>query len=420
MIFRPLLICLFVCIAVARVHSQSYVEFYEAGMKAGGEGDNENYLANMAMADSLRPLHPVILFRLGSALVLNQQMEKGIETLKKSLMLNARLPLETDEALSGLRNTPGFDMLLDFRDSLLKPVESSQIAFALEEKDLHPEGIAYDPESRKWYISSVHKRKIVTRDNQGEVGEFKKSGEDGLMAVMGMAADLSKRLLWVTSVPAKEMQDQENTGPAAVLSFDLDNGNLKTKYIAGDTLEHWFGDLAVDSRGRVFITDSFTNLIYIIENGSMSPWLDTSPAIGNIQGIVVSGRHLIVSDYLSSIYRIDMSDKSIQKIINPFPELILKGTDGLMEENNELYLTINGQVPNSLIRLTYDVKLFKITNYQVKDKNHSSYGEPTLGTITGDRLYYIANSPWGAYAGDSQLDSTKYDPPRILMLDLNR
>jgi hypothetical protein len=59
-------------------------------------------------------------------------------------------------------------------------VVHSTRAFALKERDLAPEGIAYDPVDRKFYMSSVSKRKIVCVSGGGIITDFKRPEQDGL------------------------------------------------------------------------------------------------------------------------------------------------------------------------------------------------------------------------------------------------
>jgi sugar lactone lactonase YvrE len=76
----------------------------------------------------------------------------------------------------------------------------SELAFMLSETDLIPEGIAYDPLDRAFFLSSLHKRKVVrvrlrTRGASPMVEEFTAPGQDGLYSTLGMKIDAERRVL---------------------------------------------------------------------------------------------------------------------------------------------------------------------------------------------------------------------------------
>src|SRR5882762_11191566 len=69
-----------------------------------------------------------------------------------------------------------------------------EIAFRLSEKDLIPEGIAFDPLTKSFYVSSINKRKIVKVDETGSVSDFISSRQDGIGEVLGLKVAQGK--LW--------------------------------------------------------------------------------------------------------------------------------------------------------------------------------------------------------------------------------
>ena len=73
------------------------------------------------------------------------------------------------------------------------------ILTTLEERDLIPEGTAYDPVTEQVFISSMYKRKIVAIRNDGSHYDFAKEASDDLWATFGMEVDPLRRKLWVIS-----------------------------------------------------------------------------------------------------------------------------------------------------------------------------------------------------------------------------
>jgi hypothetical protein len=106
----------------------------------------------------------------------------------------------------------------------------SRIAFTIPEKDLIPEGIAYDPVTKSFFVSSTHKRKIVRVDAGGRCTDFTSEAQEGLAGVVGMRVDARRRLLWAVSSDAGEDMPMKNMVAAerdrsAVFKYDLRTGN---------------------------------------------------------------------------------------------------------------------------------------------------------------------------------------------------
>lgn len=77
------------------------------------------------------------------------------------------------------------------------PAQEAEIAFRIAEKDLIPEGIAFDPDSKSFFVSSIHKNKIIRIDERNKVTDFIKSGKEGIGQALGMKVSDGK--LWVCS-----------------------------------------------------------------------------------------------------------------------------------------------------------------------------------------------------------------------------
>ena len=64
--------------------------------------------------------------------------------------------------------------------------QSAEIAFRIVEKDLIPEGITYDPSTKFFYIGSINKRKIVRKNETGNVSDFISPKQEGIGEVLGL------------------------------------------------------------------------------------------------------------------------------------------------------------------------------------------------------------------------------------------
>ena len=98
-------------------------------------------------------------------------------------------------------------MLLCLFLLLLTVPPPAEVAFRIADPDLIPEGIAYDPKTRTFFVGSTFKRKIVAVDAAGRARDFTTEAQDGIFGVLGLRVDADRRILWAISAPATTVQD---------------------------------------------------------------------------------------------------------------------------------------------------------------------------------------------------------------------
>ena len=290
------------------------------------------YLADLRQASELRPNHPRLLYNLAGAYALNGKTDESLALINRIIAMGLYFPFERDDDFKSL----GPDMMKQIMASAGKnkaAVNASTRAFTLPDKELITEGIAHDPVSGKFFVSSIHKGKIVSIDKNGTVSDFS-SPNDGLWSVSGMKVDARRRILWAstTAFPQRAGHSASDEGKAGVFKYDLATGKLLNKYLLPNTTErHALGDLTVDKTGRVYATDSVAPVIYTIAPGgnSLEVFL-RDPVFNSLQGLAFTKdeKILYVADYSKGIFRVDMPSKTITQI-KPSQNVVLLGIDGL-------------------------------------------------------------------------------------------
>lgn len=139
--------------------------------------------------------------------------------------------------------------------------------FVIHEKDLIPEGLAFDKRSNIIYVGSTHKRKIIQIDQFGNVSDFIPSELDDLWSPIGMEVDEERDMLWVNMAHANEVlplmhPDTTRDWMTGVAVFKIGNKKLIESYILDSA--GFFNDLTIAKNGDVYITDSRNNSIYKI------------------------------------------------------------------------------------------------------------------------------------------------------------
>jgi hypothetical protein len=147
------------------------------------------------------PGDPAALFSLAMDYAAIGDKTKAIELLEEMSLAHAGLDPQAPAGrpFVSMENDPRFLALIGKIQKENSPIIRSNEAFVLEERDLAPEGIAYDAVDHKFYISSISKRKIVVVGKDGIAADFKQSGQDGLGETLGMKVDAKRRFLSVVS-----------------------------------------------------------------------------------------------------------------------------------------------------------------------------------------------------------------------------
>jgi tetratricopeptide (TPR) repeat protein len=395
-------------IGVSSAVSQELQQYYAAATAAYESKDFEAFYQNIVEANKLHPYHQVILYRLGIAATHVNKPEEALSALRKAIHIDASFDLDTDD-FESLRNTVGFQELLNLQQELRKIEIRSDTAFSINDHGAHIESIAVDDSHGEFYFASIHKKKIIKRDKNGQLSDFTQSGEYGLSAVFDLQVDVKNNILWACASPMPEMEDYDSTQHSALFKLNLKTGALIAKYETKGVASSVFGDLTLNTKGQAFVSDGKTNTIFMSDEKTktLQPYF-TSEEFWNIQGITFSSddRYLFIADYIKGPYRLDTSNKELIKLGMDIDHS-LKGIDGLLYYNNSLIAIQNGVTPNRVTQYALNQSLSKINHASIIDKKHPAFGEPTMGCLYGNRLYYVANSLWGAYNKNFELEPEK-------------
>jgi WD40 repeat protein len=397
-----------------------------AEKKAAAEYRAKNFpgfLENMIEADRLRPNHPRLIYNLADAYALNGKDVEATKQLIHLAGMGLYFEPEKDEDFKSIENAVLFKFALAEFAKNKQPAGNSVKAFSLPEKELITEGIAYDPDTGRFFVSSIHQRKIVVREKDGTVKDFS-SPSDGLYSVLGMKVDAGHRILWACSSAFPQMKGfaADDNGRAGIFKYDLKTGKLLNKHLLwNDTGKHALGDLTLAKNGDVYASDSISPTIYKISaktGGKLEVFL-TSDRFVSLQGLTFSPdeKYLFAADYSLGFFRIDMKDKSILQLSNPSASAVL-GVDGIYFYKNSLLAIQNGIDPQRVMQFPLNTSLTEVTGSKLLAANQADFNEPTLGVLSDDEFYFIANSQWEAVNDKGELDGSKLREPVILKIKL--
>ena len=388
------------CFVITSLQAQELQKFYSDAMAAYKNKDYGRFYDNIKGAYNLRPTHQGILYQLGIASALTNHPKEAIESLKKAVLMNADFKLEGISDFNGIKDTKEFKGLLALQKEWQTPTVNSQVAFTIKDRSLHTEGIEYDASHKTFYLGSIHKRKIIKVTPDGTATDFCPSALNGMTSIFGIKVNSKENLLWACAAPMQEMENYDSTARSAIFKFELSSGKLIQKYemplIAKSNV---LGDLIIDKKGKVFVSDSQGNTIYAIneKTNKIEPFY-TSSEFSNLQGFAFSSddKYMFIADYMKSVYRLTLKTKELIEITSSV-DVALKGIDGLYFYENSLIAIQNGVAPLRCVRYYLNKDLSDINKFEIIDRKHPNFNEPTLGVIDGKNFYYIANSQWGGY-----------------------
>ena len=426
MIIRTLLLsllatCHITVFAQTADQMRSASEAEQAAIKAYRAKNKHEFLVQIAKANADIPNHPRLIYNLAVAKTLNGLKTEALDSLERLAKMGLSYAFEQNEDLKPLYETERFKAILSQTARNRSPINASEKLFEVGDKELIAESVAYDPKSGSYFVGSVHQRKIIEIGKDGMQTDYSRP-EDGLWSVLGIRVDPVRGYLWAASSAVPQMKGfkESEKGRAGIFKYDLRTRKLLRTFLLPTGEPHLLGDLAIDVKGDVYATDSVSPSIYKLDlqKGEMSLFL-TSDRFSSLQGIAFGKQNaeLIVADYSKGIFRIDLVSKVITQI-KPAVNITLLGIDGLYYYQGHLVAIQNGVNPNRVIRLELGGN--EITETLILEANHPDFMEPTLGTLIGDDLIYVANSQWPLVNEQAELRLDKLRPTVILKLNLKK
>jgi sugar lactone lactonase YvrE len=384
-----------------------FVDRFKAATAAYEAKDYARMETELRAALLLRPAHPTASYNLAAALALRGERGKAVAVLDTLADAGLVFDPAADADFAALKGDREFTSVRRAFARNGKPRGEAARAFRLRSTTFIPEGIAWDPKRRHFYLGSVHERRIqkVLRDDS-EV-DFIKPGA-GLWAVFGMAVDSRRDLLWVASAAVPEMRDAApaELGRSALLAYDLESREQKHRFVLDDGPgPHALGDLVVLRDGTVYASDSRAGMLYALDPASGKFTAATKPGeLSSPQGLVLSRdrRALYVADYTQGLYRFDLESRALTRL-EADPEVCVYGIDGLALHDDALIAIQNGIRPHRVVRLRLSDRGRRVASARVLAASLREFEEPTLGAVVDDDFYFIANSQWNRFDKDHKL-----------------
>jgi hypothetical protein len=412
--FLPLAVSLVGILSLAlAAHPQEKEKEQVKGVLAE-PADAAQVRGQIALLEELKSAVPgrgAVPFLLSIAKLHLGETREALELLKKSMAMKEGFDPSGDPAFLGLKGTKEFDDLVEQVHRDFPAVARARLAFVTEEKDLIPEGLAYDQKRNLFYLSSLNRRKIVKIDSEGRISDFVPGDRYGLLPSLGIRLDPTDGTVWADTF--------EDAGRTELVHFDA-SGILLDRFAPKDGAKHGFNDLVVCRNGEVITTDSLSNQVYRFDPRlkAFAPlWVYRPLFYPNGIALADDDRTIYVADAVG-IVKVDLESRVSGDVATGPCCNTLAGADGLYWHNGSLIAVQNGIGSPRIAAFKLSKDGASVTRTTVLENRTQFTALPTTGAIRGNDFYFISNSQIDNLNGDKIMDITKLAAVRIAVLRL--
>lgn len=155
-------------------------------------GDNKAWLEYGEQVLGRAPDHPDLLISVARARAANGHIDAALPLLRNAVDRGAGFDLFALPEFAALKSHDAWRELAARAESNAKPVAHADVFVEFSNAGMRPEGITYDPKSRRWFVGSLA-GEIWQVDEQARATPF--VAGRGLREVLGLKVDIERRLL---------------------------------------------------------------------------------------------------------------------------------------------------------------------------------------------------------------------------------
>jgi sugar lactone lactonase YvrE len=397
------------------------------GTVAAQEPANEAEIrAEMAAAEGLlgkTPDRAAVLYLLAALHAQLGEIHEATTNLKECVSLKEGFDPAGGPEFAALKGAREYAQLLEQAHKDFPAVNQARLAYAITEKDLVPEGLAYNSARNVFYLSSMNLRKIVKIPGNSVIkapvkgtvpeksSDFVPGDRYKLLPILGIRVDPRDGTVWSDSCL--------DEGKSELLHFDPE-GILLGRYTTQEPGKHCFNDLVVLRSGEIFLTDTLANKLLQFQPKSQTfSEVNVSRELLEPNGITLSGDNqlLYVADQLG-VVRVDLQMRESVEVAAG-PHSTLAGIDGLYWHKGSLIAIQNGIGTPRVAAFLLAGDGVHVAKTTILEYRSNLCVLPTTGALREDDFYYIVNSGSNNLNSDDHvMDVTKLEPVRIAVIHL--
>jgi DNA-binding beta-propeller fold protein YncE len=384
---------------------------------ATAAGDHETAIARADSLVAWAPGHPNAVLTRAIAMAAAGRDAEAAQSVHRLLRWDARYAQRAlqDSALARIRAAfadAGIDTLAERAN---RPLARGHVWATLEERDLVPEGTAWDPATRSLLVGSLNKNKVVAIAPDGSVRDRVASRTQGLGSVVGIHVDSARGLLWVASTA--RFDDPADTTQPAIFAFDAATGTFRRK-VPAPPGPSFLNDLTTGRDGTVYVSDSRGGRILVLRPDAHEfETLALPEPLTAPNGITIShdGRHLFFSD-LDHVRVMFLADGRTWRLEVP-DSINMAGIDGLAFTANAL-ITHHPLAFWRIARHELDATFQRVVGTEYFERNSPDSRTSTTGEV-GDAYYYYIGNGQIDRMNERTIDSATMEPIRMYRIGLH-
>jgi len=357
--------------------------------------------------------HPDVFYLLAQNATAMGQPDAAVGYLRTIAAMGLVYYADRDSLLAPLRARADFSAVMAAMHANEKPLGHATTVWTFDDPDLLTEDVAFDLPGQTYYVSSIHRRKIIALKPGSTAVTFATTP----LAPMALVVDTKRRTLWVSTAGMAQAEGHQpaDTARTSVLRYDLTTRQLTGRYdLPVDGAQHVLGDMTLDTAGNAIVSDGAGGGVYLADRRTQT--LSTLVPPGTFQSpqnpaVAPDGR-ILVADYAMGVATIDPATHAVSWIAHP-DTVAMNGIDGMYLVGHVLYGIQNGTSPERVTRFVLDPTLRRVVDWSVVERATPGFGDPTHGVVVGDQFYFIANSGWDRFADDGHITNPKGTPARL-------
>jgi hypothetical protein len=388
---------------------------------APAQQDVEGARRSIATVEALlkeRPNDATLYFYLARSNAEAGNRGASLAALEKALELGEGFLPARELGFEKVWGDPKFQELRARLEAKLPRLDYAPTAFELEDRELLPEGIAYDLHSQSFFLGSIAKRKIVRVGWGNAVTEFA-GAEAGLDSVLGLAVDAPRRTLYAVSTSALTEEGRKRRHNA-VVAFDVDSGRLLRRVEVPEALQ--LNDVNVALGGRVFASDSESGAIFEIPREGPARTLLAPGELRGSNGIAASpdAKRLYVA-HSTGLAVVDTASGAMKRLANATRENVA-AIDGLYEWQGDLIGVQNITTPGRVIAISLSKDGETVTRVRtLLSHHHNALDEPTTGAVSERGFFLLAATGVSHYGAKGSIERPESLPkPTVVRILLPR
>ncbi|HEU0172886.1 MAG TPA: DUF4440 domain-containing protein [Blastocatellia bacterium] len=383
------------------------------------EDPNQRAIAAIQRLLQKRPDDPTLYFYLGAYQAAAGARDDSLASLRKTLELGEGFLPSPFLGYERIWGDQDFQRLRAAMEAKLPKIADAKVAFEIPDKRFIPEGIAYDPESKTFFVGSISQRSIVRASPDGKILPFSKR-DDGLHHILGLTVDAKRRALYAISTSA--LTDVGRKTPVnEVVKYDLKTGKKAAAFPAREAQQ--LNDVAVAPNGDVYASDSASGAVFRLDvkAGVLTAFVPPGGAPG-ANGIAVKedGRTLYIA-HSTGVFRVDTASGEAARLAPPERETIA-AIDGLYFWQGDLIGVQNVTNPGRVIRIRLASDGAEVKAVETLQSHHQpAFDEPTTGAIAGDAFYALGTTQVARFNAKGEIEAPEtLKTPKVVRVPLSQ